>query len=237
MIDDDADPETLDAWYRRTPDQIAAAKQAKWNAAWSALRMPDDQAYEPETPTAPTGDAVDAAAKRGPPPEKTAWANHELGFLDVLASGETNQGDGGYDVLATPPGQPTRHLASGADGKPEYGHFPNEGRLVPNSSAGRYQFKTEPWNDVVKAHPDVADFMPLNQNKAAWYLAADTYRTKTGRDLASDLKDEGHWPQITETLNRKWSSLPGGTGQQMTQDEFNARLRAATARYQDPGPD
>jgi hypothetical protein len=78
MIDDDADPETLEAWYRRTPDQIAAEKQAKWNADWSALRMPDDQAYEPETPAAPTGEAVDAAAhvrqpgatpRKPPPPE------------------------------------------------------------------------------------------------------------------------------------------------------------------------
>ena len=31
MIDDDATPEELDAWYRRTPDEIATAKQAKWN--------------------------------------------------------------------------------------------------------------------------------------------------------------------------------------------------------------
>lgn len=244
MINDDTTPEELDAWYRRTPDQIAAEKAKKWNADWAALRTPDDQAYEPEHP-APTGDAIDAAArvrqtatKRVPPPEKTAWANHELGFLDVLASGETNEGDGGYDVLATQPGHPRRRLAAGADGKPDYSRFPDplrypdgRGGTTRNSSAGRYQFKEQPWKDVVKAHPDVTDIAPLNQNKAAWYLAMDTYRQKTGRDLSADLKDERYWPQITDRLNGKWSSLPGGAEPQMTHEEFDRRLRDSIARY------
>jgi len=249
MIDDDATPEELDAWYRRTPDQIAAEKADKWNAAWSALRLPDHLAYEPDDApqasgsdqTAATGDAVDAAA-RAAPPVKNAWANPELGLLDVLASGEVPDINDmpRYDVLATKSGQPSRRLPQGADGKPDYSRFPNDpiwtvdkaGRRIPNTSAGRYQFKQGPWNDIVKAHPDVTDFSPLNQDKAAWYLAARDYRTRThGRDLSADLVDENAWPQIASKLKETWSSLPGGKGQQMTQDEFNQRLRAATARY------
>jgi hypothetical protein len=71
MIEDDADPETLDAWYRRTPDEIEAAKRAKWNAEWAALRLPDHLAYEPENAAATlaaqaaAGQATDAAATVG----------------------------------------------------------------------------------------------------------------------------------------------------------------------------
>ena len=260
MIEDDADPETLDAWYRRTPDEIEAAKRAKWNAEWAALRLPDHLAYEPENAAATlaaqaaAGQATDAAAtvgravrpSRPVPPPKNDWANHELGFLDVLASGETKEGNLGFDVLATRSGQPTRRLASGPDGKPDYSKFPNDplkypnakGTHVINSSAGRYQFKTDPWRDIVKAHPDVTDFTPLNQNKAAWYLATRDYRTRThGRDLSADLRDERNWTQVARNLKDTWSSLPGGDGQQMSQEEFNARLRAAIERYRDPHPD
>jgi hypothetical protein len=49
MIDDDATPEELERWYRRTPDEIEAERQRKWNADWSALRLPDHLAYEPDT--------------------------------------------------------------------------------------------------------------------------------------------------------------------------------------------
>jgi len=252
MIDDDADPDTLAAWYRRTPDQIAAERAAKWNAGWNALRTPDDQAYEydPEPAAAddqaaaPTGDAVDAAAKTPPPPPppKNAWANQELGFLDVLASGESNQGDGGYDALYAPTGHPPRHLPTGSDGTPDYSKFPIEqawpaGPGKIKSAAGRYGITRDFWADVTAAHPDVTDWTPLNQNKAAWYGASKAYESATGRDLSDDLLDQTRWPVITSTLNGKWSSLPGGHGQQMTQDQFNQRLRDATARYRDPHPD
>ena len=275
MIDDDATPEELDAWYRRTPDQIAAEKAARWNAAWSALRMPDDQAYQPDddpsaaygaqpagqqydadTPSrygaaqpadeAATGDAVDAAAKAGgstkpPPLAKTAWANHELGWLDVLAKGESNQDDGGYDVLYTPSGPP-RRLPAGPSGAPDYSHFPAALAYQPkhgksSSAAGRYGLTEPAWRETVAAHPDVTDWTPLNQNKAAWYYGASVYRRKTGRDLSADLRDESRWPGITAALNKTWSSLPGGDSQRMTQEEFNQRLRAATARYRDLHPD
>jgi muramidase (phage lysozyme) len=253
MIEDDATPEELDAWYRRTPDQIAAEKADRWNAAWSALRTPDDQAYEPEddpsaagasqpADEAPTGDAVDAAAKTGgsPPPAKTAWANQDLGLLDVLASGEAP----GYDVMATQPGHPLRHIPLGLDGQTDYSRHPNseihyrdkQGKPVKTTAAGRYQFNKPTWDDFVKRHPDLTDFTPLNQDKAAWYLAEDTYR-KTGRDLSTDLIDERYWPQITNALKGKWASLPGSHKPQMTQGQFNQRLRDATARYRDPQPD
>lgn len=262
MIDDDADPDTLDAWYRRTPDQIAAEQAAKWNAGWNALRTPDDQAYEydpaPSTggddtgpagdvEAAQTGDAVDAVAKT-PPPEKTAWAPRESALLDVLASHEVPDVNDTprYNVMASQPGQPLRYLPTASDGQPDYSRHPNDllkyvnkaGKTVKTTAAGRYQINKETWDGIVAAHPDVTDFSKLNQDKAAWYLADhDCRKNMGGRDLSSDLADERYWPQIAQKLSGTWASLPGVTPSQMTQDEFNARLRAATARYTDAYPD
>jgi muramidase (phage lysozyme) len=158
----------------------------------------------------------------------------------VLATGESNQGDGGYDVLYTPHGPP-RRLPAGPGGTPDYSHFPAALAYRPKpgvkkSAAGRYGMTEDAWNETVRDHPDVTDWTPLNQNKATWYYGASIYRRKTGRDLSADLQDESRWPGITSTLNPIWSSLPGGHGQKMTQEEFNQRLRDATSRYVDPHP-
>ncbi|MBS0335092.1 MAG: hypothetical protein JSS35_20180, partial [Proteobacteria bacterium] len=80
-------------------------------------------------------------------------------------------------------------------------------------------------------------FTPLNQDKGAWYRAEDAYRAATGRDLSGDLADEKYWPQIAANLNKIWISLPGGGLGAMSQEQFNQRLRDATARYRDPYPD
>lgn len=183
---------------------------------------------------------MDAVA-RTPPPVKNAWANQDLGLLDVLASGEAPA----YDVMATAPHQPLRHIPPWADGQTDYSQHPNSvihyedrpGHIIWTSAAGRYQINKGTWDGLVQRHPDLTDFSPLNQDKAAWYLASDTYRGATGRDLSGDLADEKYWPQITSSLKQKWASLPGAKQPQMTQEEFNQRLRAATARYRDPYPD
>lgn len=49
MLRDDASPEELERWYRRTPDDIEAARRADWNRRWAALRLPEHLAREPDT--------------------------------------------------------------------------------------------------------------------------------------------------------------------------------------------
>lgn len=49
MLRDDASPEELARWYRRTPDEIEADKRNRWNRRWAALRTPEHLAREPDT--------------------------------------------------------------------------------------------------------------------------------------------------------------------------------------------
>lgn len=65
--------------------------------------------------------------------------------------------------------------------------------LGNSSAAGRYQFTKTTWDDVVtrynKTNPDnpITDFGPLNQDRAALFLARERYKANTGRDLEQDL--------------------------------------------------
>lgn len=242
MIDDNADIQTLKEFFSQTPEEIEERKNRAWNEEWNALRMPEYLAREPEQPK-PTqvayGGGSDARETNGParnrPPEKNAWENRDLAFLDVLASGESPD----YDVLATPPGHKLRRIAKGTDGKPDYSRHPNSLVIVNGirtTAAGRFQINKPTWDEISRSHKDVVDFDPINQNKAAWYLASDTYSKATGRDLGEDLADERRWPLIVEKLNGRWTSMPGGSQQQYDQEEFNRRMRDGIARYQGPDP-
>jgi hypothetical protein len=57
---------------------------------------------------------------------------------------------------------------------------------------------------IVEAHPDIKDFSPQSQMKAAAYLASDTYKQATGRDLETDLNDPSKFAQIASALHGQW---------------------------------
>ena len=81
----------------------------------------------------------------------------------------------------------------------------------PSTAAGRYQIVESTWNELVKKHPDLTDFSPENQDKAAWYLAQEEYLKDTNRSLQKDLEknDPALFSQIESSLNNRWSSLTG----------------------------
>lgn len=97
-----------------------------------------------------------------------------------------------------------------------------------SSAAGRYQFLGSTW-DNVKAKYGLPDFSPASQDLGAWQLARDTYQTKTGRDLAADMKSQD--PQvrmgITNALAGVWPSLPGGNQPNGATNGFWQRVDAA----------
>lgn len=52
MLRDDASPEDVERWYRRTPDEIEAEKHKRWNIQWAALRTPEHLARQADTMSA-----------------------------------------------------------------------------------------------------------------------------------------------------------------------------------------
>lgn len=62
-----------------------------------------------------------------------------------------------------------------------------------SDAAGRYQFLESTWNNVVRKYNNenpgnpITDFSPVNQDRAALWLAKSDYKLRTGRDLTQDL--------------------------------------------------
>jgi hypothetical protein len=77
----------------------------------------------------------------------------------------------------------------------------------------------------------VGDFTPANQDKAQWYVASETYRSKTHRDLSQDAQDPANYPTIARSLNGRWPSLPDGRQQQQTQAQFNQGMADGLRKY------
>lgn len=119
-------------------------------------------------------------------------------FLAALALGESNgkdpyhQGTGGTDLSG-----------SGTDA---YG-FPIWGGFGNSHAAGAYQFQPGTWDKYAKDY-NLQFQNPGDQNAGAWYLAQDTYKQKTGGDLASDLK-AGKYTSIQSALAAVWPSVTG----------------------------
>jgi muramidase (phage lysozyme) len=105
------------------------------------------------------------------------------------------------------------------------GQHPNRvGAGGTSTAAGRYQFTASTWNELA-AKLNLRDMSPVNQDKAAWALASDEYRKKTGRDLDIDAGDESKLGQIAEALRGRWPSLPGGTQSHQSMDNFTQAWR------------
>jgi len=92
----------------------------------------------------------------------------------------------------------------------------------PSTAAGRYQFTKTTWEGLVKKHPDLTNFSPENQDKAAWYLAQEEYLKDTGQNLQEDLEtaDANTFAKIEESLKNRWTSLTGGIETNQTNEGF-----------------
>ncbi|THK37264.1 hypothetical protein EHS39_15700 [Ensifer sp. MPMI2T] len=141
-------------------------------------------------------------------------APYQRALLDVIAAGEGGEYDlmfGGrrFTDLSDHPRNPAR-ISKGqhAGGK--------------STAAGRYQMTAPTWDEYARKL-NLRDFSPSNQDVAAWSLAKDRYRRATkGGDLDSALRSA--LPDEIKASGRNlattWTSLPGGSEQRLTEDEF-----------------
>ena len=70
-----------------------------------------------------------------------------------------------------------------------------------STAAGRYQFTGPTWRDVTGGAPMTKEY----QDSAAWSLASQEYKARTGRDLDKDLEEKGVTPEIRKALAGRWA--------------------------------
>lgn len=112
----------------------------------------------------------------------------ERALLDTLAIGNPNE-KGVWE-------SPSYNTIVGGKKFESFADHPRVFGLGNSSAAGRYQFTKTTWDLVVdkynKENPDsrITDFSPLNQDRAALWLAKSDYKRRTGgRDLMEDLNN------------------------------------------------
>lgn len=101
---------------------------------------------------------------------------------------------------------------------------PNKGKT--SSAAGKYQFLAPTWEEQ-QAKLKLPDFSPASQDAAAWNLAQETYKAKTGKDLRQALEsaDDAGIVEIARLLSGTWTSLPGGIEQGIDDQGFVSKYR------------
>lgn len=199
-----------------------------WDDIGSAMRGSTSAlAYDPAGPALSGATGSDASA----PKLKSSAADNDNGlqpfqtaFLDTLAGPESagaynvKYGGGTFSDFSDHPRQDIP-IQSG----------PHVGKT--SSAAGRYQFLGSTWDDEAKKL-GLSDFSPANQDRAAWSLASDTYRKKTGNDLSVVLQsgDPDAIAGVGKTLSGVWTSLPGGIEQGTNTDAFTSAYQGALSR-------
>lgn len=109
---------------------------------------------------------------------------------------------------------PTYNTLNGGEKFSSYADHPRrKGAGGESTAAGRYQFVQGTWDRAVKAL-GLKDFSPASQDRAAWWLAQQDYKARTGRELASDLQ-AGEYEKVRRNLSDTWRGLHDSAGKFM----------------------
>lgn len=138
-------------------------------------------------------------------------------LLETIAGPESA---GNYNIMYSP--QQRRLFDSYADHPRSPARIlkgPNAGRV--SDAAGKYQFLSRTW-DEYKNKLGLTDFSPQSQDRAAWTLASDVFKQRTGQDLNAVLQsgDPQALANVGRVLSGTWTSLPGGIEQGINQNAF-----------------
>lgn len=164
----------------------------------------------PSRDTSRTGSTIDFANAGSP----ADLQPHQRALLDTIAGPESA---GKYDVIYG--GGRFSDFSDHPRKAVPIGSGPNAGKT--SSAAGKYQFLGSTWDDQAKKL-GLTDFSPASQDKAAWNLAAESYRNATGGDLDAVLRsgDTNAIAGVGKALAPIWTSLPGGIEQGTNTSRF-----------------
>lgn len=116
----------------------------------------------------------------------------------------------GYDVI------------NGGERFSDFSQHPGrKGAGGESTASGRYQFVAATWRRMA-ASLGLPDFSPASQDRAAWALALQDYKSRTGRDLGADLK-AGEYGKVRAGLSATWEGV-----HKLSDEEFGKRMAAAS---------
>jgi len=159
---------------------------------------------------------------RVPVREAAAWVDEyktSRGFSTAVNTAIPEEGRALLDRIAGPESGGRYDVRYGGQRFQGYGDHPRVAEPITSgpdvgktsSAAGRYQFIGSTWDDQAKKL-GLTNFSPPNQDAAAWNLAQEEYKAKTGKDLLAVLRsdDAAAKADVPRQLSGQWSSLPGG---------------------------
>jgi len=164
------------------------------------MERPEPQPKQPREQTAQPYDLAESVVADDLSPEQRA-------FLNAIAGGESS---GRYNVRYTPEG------GAEFEGFGDHPRVYEQGPHGKSSAAGRYQFTAQTWDEM-----GAPSFEPAEQDRAAWKLATQRYKAKTGRDLAADLANSGLSDGVMDALSPTWAAL------QSNRDRHRATYQAS----------
>ena len=162
----------------------------------------------PRLGEATTRDAVSVSASRPGAREFAAAGlpREAYSLLGVIAGTESP----GYNVI------------NGGARFSGYADHPRvKGAGGSSTAAGRYQFVKGTWDRVASAL-GLPDFSPVSQDVAAWWLARADYKSRTGRDLQSDIR-AGNFSQVRAGLAGTWEGIA-----KLSDAQFAQRVQSVT---------
>lgn len=208
-----------DAFGARADRQAQAAGERAGQQAAMAGRPGRLSVPAPEGEFVPLGPTERAPGRpfKTDDPVASDLPPHARAFLNAIAGGESG---GRYDIRYTPRGGATFTDLSRHPGIFEPGPH---GR---SSAAGRYQFTQTTWNAL-----GGGDFSPANQDRRAWQLAQQDYKSRTGRNLDADLQAGGLNSRILSTLTPTWQAFKSNQSRHLaTYTESLSRYGASAGR-------
>lgn len=170
---------------------------------------------------------------RHPKPIVEAPTN-ALGAVNAMGTGLDPVKKAYLDTINYAEGNPAMNQAFGVNQyfEPTKGHPSTFNSEFNTSAAGKYQWTEPTWNEYsVKAGVD--DFSnEEHQDRAAWQLASDNYKARTGGDLYNALLSND--PSAFTANSNRWSSLPGGKHPRTEIPELMGKFTEAMGKYNTP---